>query len=171
MVFFLFRSRAAKQGVTGIASAGAITSPRRQNLDYQPRAKPVSPLRPPVAPAGTRYATLPPPKSMSVVAGRRDITDSMQALVIKYMLDGFTLATEDGLVFASGGDVDATGDAAKFGGAPGLGMAGDKDGVTLFTVTCMGSNLTGILRSNLPLPAGALGMIEADTQEILNRWI
>jgi hypothetical protein len=108
---------------------------------------------------------------MSVVEGRKDIADSMRALVEKYALGGFTLATRDGLVIASGGAVDATMDAARFGGAEESSRVGDAPGVTLFTVTCMGSHLTGIVRSDLPLPSGALGMIEDDTQEILNRWI
>lgn len=89
----------------------------------------------------------------------------------KYTLGGFTLATSDGLVFASGGVVDATMDAARFGGALKSGRTDDVAGVTLFTVMCRGSDLTGIVRSDVSLPSGALGMIEADTQEILNRWI
>lgn len=108
---------------------------------------------------------------MSVITGRKDLADSIQALVQKYTLRGFTLATSDGLIFAFGGDVDATMDAARYGGVIGSDRAKDTAGVTLFTVTCRGSDLTGIVRSDLPLPPGALGMIKDDTQEILNRWI
>lgn len=105
-----------------------------------------------------------------MVDGRTDITDSLHALVEKYSLDAFTLATSDGLVFASCGNPVATEDAANFGGSR---VAGPESAgrIVLFTLSCMDAELTGIVRSGRALPASILRMIEDDTQEILNRWI
>lgn len=108
---------------------------------------------------------------MSVIDGRMDITDSIRALVEKYSLEGFTLATADGLVFAAWGRSDTTGDAANYGGITITAGSKTSDGVALFTIPCKETALTGIIRSNRRVPASILRMIEHDTQEILNRWI
>ena len=57
-----------------------------------------------------------PVKEIELVSGRADITMSLLALVEKYSLDQVTIATKDGLVFASSGSENAQNDAAIYSG-------------------------------------------------------
>lgn len=176
-VILFLRSRAG-----GPASAGAMPqkgkrSTHDRRLDYQPAARPVTPMiRMPVPrPAGSRQqesrAIPPSPEAIPVVQGRTDIADSTRALAEKYSLTGFTLATTDGLVFSTSGISTATEDAAQYGGnAPSEGAQADA-GVRLFTLSHQGTILTGIIRAEKSLTHDTVRRIESDTQEILNRWI
>ena len=163
VVFFLIRARSKK---------GGTPATRHQNLDYRPEAKPVSPLIKQTLPRPVvRAGVLPLPETGSVVEGKADITASLLALVKKYSLDQFTIATSDGLLFASSIGESAYGDAARFGGRSGEMDPSELPGVTLFSVTHKGSVLTGIIRTHLQIPAEKRRMIEQDTQDILNWWI
>jgi hypothetical protein len=111
------------------------------------------------------------PAAVSVVDGRTDIADSTRALAEKYSLAGFTLATTDGLVVSTSGNLMATEDAAQYGGRA-LQEEGQVSAeVTLFTLTHQGASLTGIIRPDRPLKRDVVHSIRKDTQEILNRWI
>ncbi len=172
MIYFAFRLRAAREGTSRKIPRVDPGILRHRNLDYQPDARPISPIRKPAVPPATGQDTISPvQKNMSVVDGRTDIDDSIRALAEKYSLEGFTLATGDGLVFASWGSPDATVDAANFGGIT-ITMGPERnDGIAFFTTSCKETSLTGIIRSNRRVPASIQRMIERDTQEILNRWI
>ena len=166
VVYLWSRSRAGRKPATGKEAA------RSRRLDYQPAARPVIPLiRLPVPRQSPSPATPPITAAVSVVNGRTDIADSTRALAEKYSLDGFTLATTDGLVFSTSGNPTATEDAAYYGGTAPPEGAQVAAGVTLFTVTHLGSGLTGIIRSERPLSRDVVRSIGKDTQEILNRWI
>lgn len=164
--FLWSRSRAGRTPATG------KQAPRSRRLDYQPAARPVTPIiRPPVPRQSTSPATHPIPVSVNVIDGRTDIADSTRALAEKYSLAGFTLATTDGLIFATSGYSIGTEDAAQYGGTAIAEGAQEAAGVTLFTLTHQGTKLTGIIRSENRLTPDRIRQIGNDTQEILNRWI
>ncbi len=144
-------------------------------LAYQPepRTVPVIPgtalprprKKPPVLGSPAR-------QEISLTGGRADITDSMNALVEKYRLDGFTIATDDGLVFSAGGSGDAASDAAQFGGATDDDLLeGANDKTALAKITHRGSRLILIIRSPVPLTEMIKKDIVKDTKVILNWWI
>ena len=86
----------------------------------------------------------------------------------KYSLDSFTIATSDGLVLASSIGDTAQEDAARYG----RNYDGTvPEGVTLFSVTHKGSELTGIIRSESSNTGEFQKRIENDTKDILNKWI
>ena len=96
---------------------------------------------------------------------------SLRALVEKYSLDQFTIATSDGLVFASSGGESAQTDAARYGELFVNDPLAETPGVALFGFTHKGSTLVGIIRTNLQIPGEISRMIEEDTKDILNWWI
>jgi len=114
---------------------------------------------------------LPQPKPVSIVEGLPDVTGSLHALVEKYSLDQFTIATSDGLVFASSGGGSAQTDAARYGELFVNDPLAETPGVLLFGFTHKGSNLVGIIRTNLQIPEEICRRIEKDTKDILNWWI
>jgi len=172
MLWYILRSKAALHPVPSDPAATTLPAPHHQNLDYHPEAKPVSPLRKQSIPhPAQQHNVLPPPKSMSVIDGAADITASIHALVEKYSLDQFTIATSDGLVFASSMADSAQKDAARFGGVTAGKTLPEMQGVALFSLAHKGSDLCGIIRTNLRIPEDVRRMIEQDTQEILNWWI
>jgi hypothetical protein len=145
---------------------------RRKRLDYQPSAKPIPvaipvPIFTPVQkqqPA-TAIATAP---DTDILENCQDFQRCLLALAGKYSLDSFTIATSDGLVFASSGGSTAQEDAASYnrnydGKEP--------ERVTLFSVNHKGSELTGIIRSQGIITGETQKRIENDTKDILNRWI
>ncbi len=160
------------------------------NVESKDIARPLPGSPEPHAPAGTekkqtslqeevsRKAGPVPPvidharvKDGELTGGKKDITESLLALVEKYSLDQVTLATEDGLVFAYSDPETAQNDAAFCGelyvnrkkpGAP---------GIFLFRLVHKNSGLIGIIRAKKPVPDKALPQIEADTKDILNFWI
>jgi hypothetical protein len=146
--------------------------PHPQHLEYQPGVKPVSPIsRKSIPQPVQRHDVLPRPKEASVVDGMADVTGSLHALVEKYSLDQFTLATSDGLVFASSGGESAQADAAGYGEMFVNDPLAETPGVVLFGFTHKGSDLVGIIRTNLQVPEEIARMIENDTKDILNRWV
>ena len=97
-----------------------------------------------------------------------DLQQSLRALAEKYSLDSFTIATSDGLVFASSGGNTAQEDAASFCRKYDI---RESVGVALFSLNHKGSELTGIIRSQGIITGEIQKLIESDTKDILNRWI
>jgi hypothetical protein len=142
------------------------------HLEYQPGVKPVSQIPKKSIPQPVqRHDVLPQPKGVSVIDGMTDVTGSLHALVEKYSLDQFTLATADGLVFASSGGESVQTDAASYGELFVNDPLAETPGVVLFGFTHKGSDLVGIIRTNLQIPEEIARMIENDTKDILNKWI
>lgn len=152
-----------------------VVSPPPQHpphLEYQPDVKPVSLIPKKSIPHPVqRHDILPRPKDVGVVEGFADLTESFRALVDKYSLDQFTLATADGLVFASSGGESAQTDAAGYGELFVNEPLVETPGVVLFGFTHKGSDLVGIIRTNLQVPEEISQRIENDTKDILNRWV
>ena len=143
---------------------------RRHRLDYQPTAKPNwiaipipiskrSPKQHPVTVSGP---------DTDLLENCQNIQQSLLALTGKYSLDSFTIATSDGLVFASSGGSTAQEDAARYNQKHTI---SNPEGVALFSLDHKGSELTGIIRPQGIITKEALKRIENDTQDILNRWI
>jgi hypothetical protein len=143
-----------------------------KHLDYQPGMKPILPVSPKSIPHPVQKpGVLPRPGTTSVTDGMADITSSFRTLTGKYSLDQFTLATADGLVFASSGGEDAHADAARFGEMFVNDPLVETPGVILFGLDHKGSGLVGIIRTDLRIPEEVEKMIESDTKDILNWWI
>lgn len=143
---------------------------RRQRLDYQPSAKPIpvaAPLQVSRRVRKPQPVTAPVP-DVDLLENSQDLQQSLRALAGKYSLDSFTIATSDGLVFASSGSSTAQEDAAGFcrnsGGT-------EPEGMALFSMNHKGSELTGIIRSEGIITGEIKKDIENDTKDILNRWI
>ena len=141
-------------------------------LDYQPEVRPVAPAVPvktaaPLPPAAAPRQASP----IDLTKGRGDITQSYSALTEKYGVSQFTLATADGLVFASSGSASAQTDAAVFSGEYAKNPSAQHTGVILFGLEHKGSQLIGIVRTKTVLPEGIVRQIIADTKDILNWWI
>jgi hypothetical protein len=143
-----------------------------QNLDYRPVIKPVLPVLQKAIPRQVQKpGVLPRPGDISVTENMPDITTSLSTLTEKYSLDQFTIATADGLVFASSGGDDAQEDAARFGEMFASDPLAETPGVILFGLDHKGSDLVGIIRTNLHISDDVAGLIERDTKDILNKWI
>jgi hypothetical protein len=110
-------------------------------------------------------------REIELLNGREDITQSLIALVEKYSLSTFTIATSDGLVFASSGGDDANINAATYT------TISLRDPLTKTTTIIIpgiihkGSGLVGIIRTQNPLEEEILMKITKDTQTILNWWV
>jgi hypothetical protein len=98
----------------------------------------------------------------------QDLQQSLLALAQKYSLDSFTIATSDGLIFASSGGDTAQEDDASYSRTSEI---RESAGVALFCLDHKGSELTGIIRSPRIITGETQKRIERDTKDILNRWI
>jgi hypothetical protein len=164
VVMLLKKAREARSAEAGRA--------QRQHLDYQPPVKPVPIARVvPIPGAGRKQWPAPaiaPAPDAGLWETCQDLQRCLLALAGKYSLDSFTIATSDGLVFASSGGSTAQEDAARYcrnhDGA-------ESEGVTLFGVNHKGSELTAIIRSQGIITGATQIRIENDTKDILNRWI
>jgi hypothetical protein len=143
---------------------------KRQRLDYQPPARQGwVPVPVPISWSGKMQQQTAAPQVPEVdVVNCGNIQESLCALVKKYSLDSFTIATSDGLVFASSGGETAQEDAAGFSRHAEI---RESVGVALFGITHSGSDLTGIIRSKGIITGEIQKRIERDTKDILNRWI
>jgi hypothetical protein len=149
------------------------------SLDYKPGLQPVKETKtlPPSQAAGRPPDESPrvigqiPVKEIELVEGRADITGSLLALAEKYSLDQFTIATKDGLVFASSGSKNAQNDAAVYSSMYSDDPGTIIPGVVLFELVHKNSGLVGIIRTDKPVPERILAKIAADTKDILNWWI
>ena len=113
---------------------------KAQHLDYQPGIKPILPVSQNSIPRQVQKpGVLPRPGDTSVIEGMPDITTSLRTLTEKYSLDQFTIATADGLVFASSGGEDAQDDAARFSEMFANDPLTETPGVTLFGLDHKGS--------------------------------
>jgi hypothetical protein len=111
------------------------------------------------------------PANTELVNGRKDLTDSLHALVQKYRLDEITLATDDGLVFATTTDRDMQPEAVKYSQLiRHMGIPNEPD-VTLFELIHKESRLIGILKSPHDLSHGWKREIREDTKVILQWWL
>lgn len=123
------------------------------------------------SPALARIAELPDPKGINLIEKRNDLTGSLVALADKYSLAEFTIATTDGLIFASSGKDAAHTDAATYSELYKNDPLAETPGVKLFGLRHKGSELVGIIRTHNTLPDEILQEITADTKVILNWWI
>jgi hypothetical protein len=156
------------------AAPPAVKTPAQKagRLAYQPDSRPI-----PAVPVGAipRPVQKTPPQprqsEISLLNGRADITESLHALVEKYSLGQFTIATSDGLVFASSGEGSAQEDAAQFGGRYANDPHAAIPGIVLSGISHKGSDLVLIIRTPVPVPDEIRQNIENDTKDILNWWI
>jgi hypothetical protein len=144
---------------------------RKQRLTYQPLAKPIRITAPvPVSQRVRKQRSdiFAPPPDVDLLDNCRDFQQSLLALAGKYSLDSFTIATSDGLVFASSGGSTAQEDAAIYSRK----YDGDEpEGIALFSLNHKGSELRGIIRSQKVITRETQKCIEHDTKDILNKWI
>ena len=108
---------------------------------------------------------------VELLTGRCDITQSLIALVEKYSLTTFTIATSDGLVFASSGGDDANTNAATYTAMRSQDPLSKTAAVIIPGLIHKGSDLVGIIRTQNPLEEEILRNIAKDTQTILNWWV
>jgi hypothetical protein len=168
-VLFQIRSkkRSSPRGDTELSPY----SPRHP-LDYQPQSKPIPVIQPSVIPAPRALAAdVAKPKEIDLTKARKDMTESLDALVRKYSLNNFTIATADGLVFGSSMGDTAQADAATYSEMFKNDPLTETRGVVLFGITYKGSELIGIVRAKTPPPNEIMQQIAADTKVILNWWI
>ncbi len=100
-----------------------------------------------------------------------DISQSLGAVVAKYSLDRFTIATSDGLVFASSGGDDTGADAARYSEMFRNDPLSETPGVVMFGFSHKGSELVGIIRADRPVSEETRKKIEKDANDIIHRWI
>jgi hypothetical protein len=164
--FFLNKSRN-----TG-SSTAAASGRKSSRLAYQPENRLIPPVVSKSIPRPVKKSPVAPsPMEISLIEGRSNLTDSLEALVEKYSLEEFTLATSDGLLFASSGAKSAHEDAAYYSEIYTNDPLSETPGVVLSGVSHKGSDLVLIIKTLLPLTKEARKRIETDTQDILNRWI
>jgi len=142
---------------------------RRQRLDYQPAQKPIPVATPvPVFKPVQKQRPAPPLPEAEVWENCQDLRQCLLALEGKYSLDSFTIATSDGLVFATSGGATAQDDAAGYSGKYTRKMPGN---MVLFSLNHKGSELTGIIRTRGTITGETQNRIENDTKDILDKWI
>jgi hypothetical protein len=153
-----------------------VYNEEQQDFDYQtaighvPSHAPVRASPPKPAPVVKKAAPA-PQASVSVLDGCNDITGCLNVLVRKFSLESFTLATCDGLVFASSAGGNAPADAARYSEIFCNDPLSETPGVVLFGLDHSGSSLVGIIRTQQDISREIQGAIESDTKVILNRWI
>jgi hypothetical protein len=164
----LYLKKSGRFGSRGEKASGQ----KRPRLEYQPDVRPIPTVQPKAIPRPIqKSAGLPKPREINLINGRNDITQSLLALVEKYSLDQFTIATADGLVFASSGAETAQDDAAQFGEMFANNPLSETPGAVLSGLSHKGSDLILIVRTKLPVPDEIQKSIEKDTKDILNWWI
>ena len=167
----LFQRRSKKrrhsEGDTGLSRY-----PPRHRLDYQPESKPIPAIQPAVTSTPlARTVDVPKPKDIDLTSTRKDMTESLAAIVGKYSLSNFTIATADGLIFGSSGGDTAQTDAASYSEMFKNDPLSEIPGVVLFGLTHKGSELIGIVRAKTQPPREIIQQIAADTKVILNWWV
>ncbi len=111
------------------------------------------------------------PVAVEIVTGRDDMRASMRAIVEKYSLSELTLATEDGLVFATSADRDVQSDAVKYSQIFRHQAPPDEPDISLFDLLHRESRLIGIIRTPHELPQNWKRQIRDDTKVILQWWL
>jgi len=159
-----------RKGAGSMGEGTPVTDAGR--LAYQPEARPVPAVSKGAIPKPARKPpVLPAPKEISLLEGREDISESLRALKEKYSLDAFTIATADGLVFASGGGNDSQTDAAHYSEIFNNDPLSETPGAVLNGIEHKGSSLVLIIRTQLPVHDEIRMRIENDTKDSLNWWI
>ncbi len=143
----------------------------RQNQYFQPEINLIRRMVPAIQSQRVRNIADPAPTGIDVLNGRSDITQSLLALVAKYSLDTFTIATSDGLVFASSGGDDAQTNAATYSLMASRDPQSKIPTVIVPGLNHKGSPLIGIIRTQNPVSDEILEKISKDTQRILNWWV
>jgi hypothetical protein len=167
----IVRRHAHKRQYPG-GEPGASRYPRRHRFDYQPESKLLPVIRPRVtSPPLSKDAVVPKPKEIDLTGTRKNMTESLEAIVGKYSLSGFTIATADGLVFGSSGGDNTQTDAATYSEIFKNYPLTETPGVVLFGLSHKGSELIGIIRKTTPLPHEIVNQIVKDTIVILNWWV
>jgi hypothetical protein len=139
--------------------------------DFKPEINLLRRMIPSVQPRGIRKTAPSQRDDIDIIAGRDDITQSLLALVEKYSLGTFTIATADGLVFASTGGDDAHTSAATYDMMDSQDPDSKTSTVIISDLTHKGSTLVGIIRTQYPVSQETIRKITADTQTILNWWV
>jgi hypothetical protein len=142
-----------------------------QNLYFKPEINLIRRMVPVVQSQRVRTTADPAQREIDILNGRSDITQSLLALVEKYSLDTFTIATSDGLVFASSGGDDAQTNAATYSLNASRDPPSNSSIVIVPDLTHKGSTLIGIIRTQNPVSDEIVKKISKDTQTILNWWV
>ena len=142
-----------------------------QHQNFEPEVNLIRRMIPVVQSSRVPKTEDPAKKEIDILHGRSDITQSLLALVEKYSLGAFTIATSDGLVFASSGGDDANTDAATCRMMNSRDPCSDTSVIIVPGLTHQGSDLVGIIRTQNPVPEEILKKITTDTQTILNWWV
>jgi hypothetical protein len=139
---------------------------RGRRLAYQQIVKPI-PISLPI-PLSREIRKQQPAPDLDLLENCHDFQQCLLALAGKYSLDSFTIATSDGLVFASSGGSTAQEDAAnysrKYNGK-------ELAGIARFSLNHKGSELVCIVRSTDSITGITQKCIESDIKKILNKWI
>lgn len=169
VVFFHSRSK-KRQYPREITESSSDFHPPRS--DSPPGAKPITVLKSTVTQAPQTYtADLPKPQDTDLTRTKKDMTESLKALVGKYSLSNITIATTDGLIFGSSGGESVQTDAAVYSEIFKNDPHIETPGVTLFGLSHKGSGLIGIVRAKNPPPIENIKKIATDTKDILNWWV
>lgn len=136
-----------------------------------PQAPPRSRQREELSDGTTREIPEESPKDIELTVNRRDLTDSLRALAEKYSLTELTLATDDGLVFATSTDRDVQPDAVKYSQIFRHQAPPDDPHVSLFELMHRESRLIGIIRTSKEIPQNRKRGIRDDTKVILQWWL
>ncbi|MCK9579678.1 MAG: hypothetical protein M0Q92_04420 [Methanoregula sp.] len=161
-----------KRKLGAVSQDGKNPGSKAGRLAYQPEARPVPIVSQSAIPRPAKKTpSRPLPKEVSLTDGRKDISESLKALAEKYSLDQFTIATSDGLVFASSGGDDAQNDAALYGEIYINDPLSETPGAVLTSISHKGSDLILIIRTTMPVSEVISNGIENDTKDILNWWI
>lgn len=147
---------------------------KTSRFDYQPDVRPIPVVSQGAIPRPVQKTSppaYPRPKAIEILNGCNDITGSLRALAEKFSLERLTIATSDGLVFASSGGESAQEDAARYSEIFLNDPLSETPGITLAGISHKGSDLILIISTPLEIPGEIQQMIEHDTKDILNLWI
>ena len=144
---------------------------RLHDLNNQPEVKPQRAIPPDLStPRGHMTVSRMDDKN-DADPGAPDISRTFDAVVLKYALESLTIATCDGLVFASSTRATAHEDAARYSEIFCHDPLSETPGVVLYGLNYQGSNLVGIIRTPAQISEKMAEAIENDTKDILNRWV
>lgn len=129
-----------------------------------------SPAPEPPAPVQREIAP-PAKKSMETLLRRHSsIEESLRAFSELNRLEGFTLATRDGLVVSST-YADATEDAATYSYMANQGQEPGESGVQILRIPHKSTTLVGIVRSREGVDGEKLELMKGNVIKILNHWL
>lgn len=169
IAFFFYRSGTKRYREQVTDTAPPVPHHR---FDYRPETKPVHVLPSTARPIPfIRKTEVPQPKDVDFTTTCNNLTECLVALLERYTLESFTIATADGLIFGSTSGDAARNDAAIYSEQFKKNPLTETPGIILFGLNHKGSELIGIIRTNIPLPESTILQIGADTKVILNHWV